>query len=143
MPAYTTQSDLEERYGTQLLIQLTDRGALATGTIDESVVAKAIAKAESLINGYLAVRYVLPLSTIPDPVPEVAERIAIYGLHVYAPDEKIKDEYKEALAMLRDISKGVIQLAAEGVPAAPSGGGGVEYTEKARPFTDSTMKGFI
>lgn len=143
MPAYTTQSDLEERYGTQFLIQLTDRADTPTGAIDADVVTRAIAQTEGLIDGYLAGRYALPLATVPDPIPAIAAQIAIYVLHVYEPNAKITRDYEMAIKDLDRISKGAIQLAAEGVAAETTGGGGAQLTDRERPFTETTMRGFI
>ena len=51
--SYCTQAQLIARYGNQMLVDLTDRGAEATGEIDGAVVTAAIAGAEAMINGYL------------------------------------------------------------------------------------------
>lgn len=140
---YCTQAILEERYGTNYLIQLTDRGEEATGMIDSATVDRAIAAADGLINGHLAGRYVLPLSVVPDPIPTIAERIAIYELHFHEATEKVVRDYKDALATLEKISKGTIQLAAAGIATPTTGGGSARVTDRTRDFTAGSMKGFI
>jgi phage gp36-like protein len=143
MPAYTTQTELTERYGAALLVSLTDRGDTATGLIDASVVTRAISEAEGLINGYVKGRYALPFATVPDPIPAIAQQIAIYTLHPFEPDAKIVRDYEAAIRQLREIAQGVIELDAEGATPAQTGASGVEVTDRERPFTESNLKGFI
>lgn len=141
--AYCTQADLEERYGTQLLIDLTDRGETATGTIDADAVTRAISEADALIDGYVKGRYVLPFATAPDPLAKLSREIAIYTLHVYEPNEKILRDYQQAIRTLEAIAKGTILLDADGVTPAGTGAGGARVTDRERPFTADSMKGFI
>lgn len=141
--AYSTQADLTDRYGAQMLIDLTDRGEVATGTIDGDVVDRAIAEADALIDGYVAGRYVLPLSPVPQQIGPISRQIAIYTLHVYEPDQKITDEYKAAIRQLEQIAAGTIKLDAAGISAATSGSGGARVTDRERPMTEQTMKGWI
>lgn len=140
---YTTLDQMEDRFGTQMLIDLTDRGEVATGTIDMDVMNKALTSTDAIIDGYLKVRYALPLSEEQPLVKELAEAIAIYKLHVYQPDEKIAQDYRDAIASLRLIGEGAIQLSAAGVAPADSGTGGARVTDRERPFTEGNMKGFI
>jgi len=143
MPTYTTQADLERRFGIALLVNLTDRGEAPTGLVDVDVVADAIAGAEGMINGYVKGRYVLPFTTVPEPIPGIAERIAIYNLHPFDPDAKITRDYEAALRQLREIAQGVIKLDAAGITPAETGGGGAVVTDRERPFTEDTLKGLI
>lgn len=141
--AYCTQSDLAERYGAQLLIDLTDRGETATGTVDADAVTRAISEADALIDGYVKGRYTLPFTTVPDPLPKLSREIAIYTLHVYEPNEKITRDYMQAIKTLEAIAKGAIILDADGVTPSETGAGGVRVNERTRPFTPDSMKGFI
>lgn len=140
---YTTQAELEDRYGAELLRQLTDRGAVATGVIDADVIDRAIDDADARIDAAVKVRYVLPLSPVPAIIGEISRRIAIYTLHVYEPSEKIVRDYRDALADLDRIAKGTLQLDAEGVVPATTGASGARVTDRERPFTAATMKGWI
>ena len=60
---YATQADLETRFGSAELAQLTDR--ISGSVIDAAVVGRALADAEAEIDGYLAARYQLPLASAP------------------------------------------------------------------------------
>lgn len=140
---YTSQADLEERYGAALLVDLTDRADVATGTIDVATVARAISETDALIDGYLRSRYVLPLSVVPPIIGTLARQIAIYILHPYEPNEKIRRDHDAAIAQLREIARGLIQLDADGVAPDQSGAGGARLTDRERDMTAGTLKGLI
>lgn len=140
---YASLQMLVKRFGERTLVQLTDRAEVATGEMDVTVVDQELANTDAVINGYLANRYRLPLDPVPDQVTDLALSIAIYKLHVFAPDQKIKDDYQDALRMLRDISSGAVKLDAAGVEPASSGASGVEFIDRERPLSPESMTGFI
>jgi len=140
---YASLQMLVKRFGERTLVQLTDRAEVATGEMDVTVVDQELANTDAVINGYLGNRYRLPLDPVPDQVTDLALSIAIYKLHVFAPDQKIKDDYQDALRMLRDISSGAVKLDAAGVEPASSGASGVEFIDRERPLSPESMTGFI
>lgn len=141
---YATQSGLIQRYGEQMLVALTDRADVPTGTVDAAVVARALAESDALIDGYLAGRYSLPLAAIPPILTPIAEVIAIYTLHITEPEAKVKADYEAAMKRLAEISKGVIQLKdATGIEPAAPGGTGVQISDRDRDFTPESMQGFV
>lgn len=140
---YTTLSALTDRFGTSLLIQLTDRGDVSTGVVDAGVVDAAIADTDALIDGYVARRYVLPMATTPPLIASLALDVAIYKLHVFEPNPKIVEDYKAAMRSLQAISDGSIRLPVDGAEASGSGSSGARTTDRDRPFTADSMKGFI
>lgn len=117
---YATQDDLTTRYGADELVQLTDTEG--TGEADAAKIAAAIADAEQTVNGYVAGRYAVPLTPVPAQVRRWACDLARYYLHPVAVSELVEKNYQAAIAGLKDVSKGVICLAAEGanVAAAPA-----------------------
>lgn len=143
MPAYTTLAALTARYGADMLIRATDRGDVATGVIDAAVVAKACQDASDVIDGYLAGRYALPLVTVPALIAALAEDLAIWRIHPYEPDPKLKADYEAAMRSLRDIAAGTIRLPVAGVEPAAIGTNGAEFTDRERPMTEQSLKGFI
>lgn len=143
MPAYTDLARLTERFGADMLLRATDRGPVPAGAIDESVVEKACEDAAALIDGYLAAKYALPLATVPPLVAALAEDIAIYRLHPYAAGDKLKSDYDTALRSLRDISSGAIRLPVAGVEPETTGSTGALFTDRERPMTEASLKGFI
>lgn len=141
--AHCTIDDLTDRYGETLLIQLSDRGGAVPVAPDANLFARAIADADALIDGYLAPRYALPLAATPAIVTDIAQRIAIYNAHGQTVAEKIRDDYRAALAQLKDIASGAIVLDVAGAEPASSGSLEVRTNQPARPITAATMKGYI
>lgn len=140
---YCTQAELETRYGTALLVQLSDRDETPSGAIDAALIARAIADADALIDGYLAPRYALPLAATPQLVKDLSLRISIYYAHAGVAGDKIAKDYDQALKQLKDIGAGTIRLDVAGIEPAASGGAEILTNQDERPFTPQTMKGFI
>ena len=141
---YCTLQDLIDRFGERALVALTDRGAFAQGTVDEATVDRAIADTDATIDAYLAKRYALPLTPAQPLVKDIALAIAFWKLHTHAPDPKVEADFREAMRQLQQLAAGTMVLAAAGVPEAPgTGGTGARLTDRARPFTEQNMKGFI
>jgi len=140
---YVTVQQMTDRFGAAMLVDLTDRGTVATGTIDSAVVNAAIAGADAMIDGFLSGIYALPMATVPPLLVDIALAVTIWRLHVGVPGDKVTLDYKDARASLEQISKGVIKLSVAGVAAPGSGSTGVQIVDRQRPFTEATMKGFI
>lgn len=140
---YATQAQLTDRYGERELIALTDRGEVATGAIDTDVIDRALADTDALIDGYLSVRYDLPLAATPVLVTDLALKIAYYNLHISSAAPKVEKDYDDAIATLKQISAGQVQLDIAGSEPDTSGGGSARLTDRERPFTEENMKGYI
>ena len=138
---YNDLAKLTARFGEDLLLQLADRDG--SGAVDAGVVDGAIADTDAVIDGYLAGRYKLPLASTPPMLADLAAAITIYKLHTYSPDDKIAEDYKDAMRALREIASGTIRLPAEGVEPEGTGASGVRVTDRERPMTEDNMKGFI
>lgn len=140
---YATLQGLINRYGAGMIEQLTDRSDPPAGMIDTEVVARALTDTDGMIDGYLRARYRTPLAEVPPQVADIALSIAVWKLHRYAPNEKIAEDYKDALRVLREIAGGTIVLTAESVEPVPTGGTGARITDRERPLTEANLKGFI
>lgn len=141
---YCTLPDLIERFGERMIISLTDRGDRAAGVIGTIVVDRALADTDAVLNGYLATRYdVTQLVPVPALLRDLALSVAIWKLHIATPDKKIEDDYNEALRTLRDISKGLSVLEVGGRPAETSAPISVRFTERPRPLSADSLKGYI
>jgi phage gp36-like protein len=140
---YASQSDLVERYGTDMLINLTDRATPPVDAIDAGVVTRGLEDADAAIDGYLKGRYALPLSVTPPLLRDLAQAITIYKLHRDTAAEKIRNDYTDALKTLSLIASGTIRLDVAGVEPAASGASGVRTSDRARDMTPDNMKGFI
>lgn len=119
---YTTLTDLVQRFGAAELIQQTD--LTGSGELDPVAVSNAITDAAALIDGYLSGRYSLPLSVTPPLLVMLCCDLARYALYVDAAPEIIEKRRDQAVATLRDIAAGRVQLdvgQADASPPAPSG----------------------
>lgn len=144
--SYATLQQLTDRYGETMLVDLTDRGTVATGSIDTDVVDRALADTDAVINARIAARYDLAsvAAAVPEVLVDIALCIAIWKLHRYEANPKIKDDYTEAMRQLREIGDGTMRLPIE-AGGEPEGTGetGARVTDRERPFTEETMKGWI
>lgn len=139
---YATQQDLIDRYGAEELVQLTDRAEPPVGEIDDTVVAKALADAENLIDGHLlAGNYALPLGDVPELVRRLACDAARYYLHKDAPTDTVKSNFEFALKQLAAISAGRIKLPIAGAPA-PSTGTDVDMDSRTPVFTQDALRDY-
>lgn len=141
--AYATIDQLTDRYGERLLIQVTDRSTPPSSVIDPAVVDRALADTDATIDGYLAGRYALPLTATPPLLADLAQAIAIYKLHPFAPDPKIEQDYKDAIGALDRLSRGVIRLPIAGIEPTSSGAAGVETIDRERDMTPDNLRGFV
>lgn len=107
---YATRLNLEQRYGTDELEQR--ESMLSAGAVDQ-----ALQDADSRINGYLASRYSLPLSVVPDDLPQVACALARYQLLGDAATERARKDYEDAMAWLKDVANGRVKLQSDVVQA--------------------------
>jgi phage gp36-like protein len=115
--AYCTQADIEEQLSEDELIQLTDDAGL--GSVDTTVVDRAIADADDEINSYLQERYTVPLSPVPGLVRKLSVDLAIYNLYsrrdIEAPVRT--QRYEADVKLLKSLAKGEASLGVEAPPA--------------------------
>lgn len=112
---YCTIEDIETQTSTPTLIQLTSDDGQEE--VDRVVAQEAILYSSTLIDGYLRGRYTLPLDTHFPLLRILAIDLSIYRLYTRRMrnemPEVIENNYKNAIATLRDIQKGVITLQSE------------------------------
>lgn len=110
---YATRQNLEQRYGTDELEQR--ESMLSAGAVDQ-----ALQDADARINGYLASRYSLPLSAVPEDLPQVACALARYQLLGDAATERARKDYEDAMAWLKDVANGRVKLQSDVAQAVDS-----------------------
>lgn len=110
--AYITSDDLLIAVGgSAKLLELSDLDD--DEAIDPAVVAQAIARAESIVNGYLQQRYQTPIADPPDLVINLTLDLARWYL---ASNRNLGDlelyrrAYQDAITLLKDIAAGRMQL---------------------------------
>lgn len=112
---YCTLDDIEKHTSTPTLIQLTSDDGQEI--VDKTVVEEALLYSSALIDGYLRGRYSLPLDICYPLLRVLAVDLSVYRLYSRRMQnempEVIDSAYKNAIATLRDIQKGVISLQSE------------------------------
>lgn len=136
--AYCSISDLlATPRGDELLKELAPNGA---GSYDSAVVSAAIAKADGVINDYLAGRYTVPVAATAG-LKTRAIAITWYLLFPQGRPDYIRQDYEDAIRWFEAVAKGSISLAqdAGGTVDEP---GTVDFEAPARVFTTDTLAGY-
>lgn len=124
MPAYCTLDDLVARFGAAELLGNADRDG--DGVADVAVVDAAIAAASSIIDSYIGARYALPLVTVPATIKSICEDLARHALTAVEPMKIVVDNRDDAIARLKDISRGVAILDVPAPAPAASSASAIE-----------------
>ena len=126
---YCTLDDIEKHTSTPTLIQLTSDDGQEI--VDKTVVEEALFYSSALIDGYLRGRYSLPLNICFPLLRVLAVDLSVYRLYSRRMrnemPEVIETTYKNAIATLRDIQKGVISLQSENDSLEVAGFNAEEY----------------
>ncbi|MBF0249960.1 MAG: DUF1320 domain-containing protein [Alphaproteobacteria bacterium] len=139
---YANQQNMVDRFGSTELIEITDREEPYTGAIVASVMTGALEDASAEIDSYIAVRYDLPLPSTPKMLEKVCCDIARKNLYKDRPLEEVVNNYKSAVAWLRDVSKGVSELDIGGTEPAGDTTGAPVLNSPSQTFTKTSMQGF-
>lgn len=139
---YCNLIDIKRMVDEAVLISLTDDED--SGDVVSSVVDAAISDADAMIDTYLAGKYSVPISPTPSIVRKLSVDIALYNLFSRRGrvSEATEQRYKDAVSMLRDVSKGNAAIA--GATDAPEERSDdvVIITNSTRLFSRSSMAGF-
>ena len=141
--AYASLNDLIERAGLDEILQVADRDD--DGTPDPDVVEAALAHADNVANGYLKVRYQLPLAAVPDLLRTWCVAIARYYLHRDGAVDYVVRDWKAADQALKDMARGLIDLpVSEGeTPPAAGDGDSVRIVGPEPVFTREKLGGWL
>lgn len=139
---YATQQNLIDRFGEDELIQLTDREGL--NAINTTVVDRALADADAQINGYLSVRYTLPLAApLPDELEQIACNIARYALYGNSMIEIVEKRYEAAISKLRDVAAGRASLGMNDTSSTQTSSNVAKMSTTTPVFRRADSEGFI
>ena len=132
---YVARQDLIDRFGEQEILQLTDKVDPPAGAIDDTVLGRAIADADGVIDAHLVGRYALPLASVPKILVRYACDLTRYFLWEDSASEPVMRAYKAAMAFLEAIAKGTASLGLDAAnqPVATDGGS-VSFNESRRVF---------
>ncbi|WP_343620869.1 DUF1320 domain-containing protein [Acinetobacter proteolyticus] len=103
--SYLSREELIERYGEAEIVRL-ERNIAKTDGPNPSTSEKAIADAEEMVNGYVAVQYPLPLPVTTEPVKRAVAVIARYFLYKDKPTEIVRMDYEDVISWLKQIAAG-------------------------------------
>ncbi|TYP84732.1 MULTISPECIES: gp436 family protein [Nitrosomonas] len=132
---YATATHLLDQFGAEEIAQRADRGtprlvtagmlqtAAENGDLNGytqaeqdatfaalAVVNNRLLDADSVINGYLATRYTLPLSTVPRMVMLIACNLVRHALYDDQAPELIQERYRLAIRQLESLAKGQVNI---------------------------------
>ena len=137
--AYAALQDMIDRFGLDEMTLLTDR--TGTGSPDPNTAAMVLNDASSQINTYLASRYQLPLTPVPDVAVRWACDLARFQLYRTEAPANVSQNYKTALTELVAAQKGLLTLEASAVDVA-SNGSAAEFSGPDRTFDKTSLRGF-
>lgn len=150
MSSYATLAQFKAHVGTAVYDQLTD---LAGGTTaDDAVGQQRIDDAEAEINARLGQRYQTPVDVSVDA--SLANTLRWYTLAIAAyrafmthphrprPRQSIQEEYRNVMARLDEIAKGMAALpGAAALPSPVTSGPPAIVGGSERVFTDDALRG--
>lgn len=138
--AYATLADLIAAFGEQEMLDLTDRDE--DGVADAAVLASAQARAQSVIDGYLAGRYALPLAApYPAALSGADADIQRYLLYDNEAPDRVKEAFGWAMNWLKDVASGKVALDLP-APVTGSYGGAAGYLAPERVWSADALAGF-
>ena len=140
--SYATQQNLIDRCSEKELQQLTDRAIPPAGTIDDAIVAEALADADAEINAYIAVRVTTPVSPVPRILVTHAVSIARYRLWKDRASAKVTSDYQDAIAWAQAVAAGKAALGDTTTPTAPPSVGAPRVSAPDRTFTGDKLRGY-
>lgn len=107
---YATKEDIDELYGTDLLVKIADYDR--DGTPDPAVVDRGLLAADEICDAYLSAQYTIPIVPTPGVVMNCAIDIAVYKIALGrgARTDEMRVRYEDALALLEKISTGKVGL---------------------------------
>ena len=114
--SYALLADLVLAFGEQSIIDITDRAG--TGIVDSSVATRALVDASAEIDGYLGVRYAVPVVVQSERLRAVCCDLARYRLSGDRVTDEVRARYDDAVRWLRDIAAGKSILAGAAAPAS-------------------------
>lgn len=109
--SYALPEDFIEAYGLQEAIELSNLENPIADSPDLRQIANAIAHANSEINSYLGVRYLVPIAP-PFPLILVSHTLSLarYRLDRFRRREDVTKDYELAIASLKDMAIGRMAL---------------------------------
>jgi phage gp36-like protein len=140
--AYCTQDDIVQRITLEKVIELTDDANI--GEVDQDNLDQAIASADAEINSYCGMKYSVPFVTAPPMIRAASVDMAVYHLkgRRQGPSDTEKERYRERIAWLKDVAKGIATLGESDPDGVPTEVQAPEIASNTRVFSRETMSGW-
>lgn len=116
---YASAADFVSEIGSEETIQLTNLDNPSAVTVNTGRLEKTLSAATGEINSYLATRYAIPVSPVPQILKNYCIDIAWYRLGQNNAPEQYATRYNNAIARLKDIEKGQMLLVSDTGVAIP------------------------
>ena len=100
---YAARIDLEARFST-------DEVTVLEQTVGAGGVERALQDAAEEADSYVAVRYTVPLPSVPAPLKVAVCDIARFRLYKDRPTEEVKYRYEQAIKWLKALARGEATL---------------------------------
>ena len=139
---YATLANLVTQFGDREVLALADRDG--NGVADMAVVDSALQRASNTIDAYLAARYPLPLTVVPDQLVDICCDITRYKLcgSEVTETEEIRNRYKDALKLLEQIRDGKLDIGLSVGGQAPAESTPVQVVGAARVFDRTSLRDY-
>jgi Mu-like prophage protein gp36 len=114
-PFYLDVDDFIARVGEEEVRQLAGTGLRDHREIDRERIAACLVHADGVVDGYVRARYPRRFAVVPDVLKGIAHDIARYRLRTAGGQQRemsetVKNQFDEAMKLLRDIADGRLAL---------------------------------
>lgn len=139
---YATQSDLINQFGEAEVISISDRGL--TGVVDTIVVEGGLQRASDMMDSYLAARYTLPLTIVPQMLVDICCEIARYKLLGAEATETdaARNRYKDAVRLLEQVRDGKLDIGLSVSGQAAPQSASIQVSSNVRVFDANSLSGY-
>jgi phage gp36-like protein len=138
---YCSLVDILEEIDEEVLVAITD--TTDSGLVDSAKVDSAIARADSIINGYLSSRVSVPVVSVTETLKTLSIDIAIHRLFSRkesVPEEREK-KFDQALSFLEAFAKGTVELGAP-IDGTTNYSAGAIYYAPEKDFDEDFISGY-
>lgn len=142
---YCTIAQFVDIFSEQEAMELTNLEDPGAVVLSESRLEAALTNASQVIDGYIQNRVTLPLASVPGILVQRCADIARYLLDRNRTRDEVRLRYEDAIAWLKDVSKGVVNLGLDSQvpPQSPTlVPDRVYVTASNRVFTDEFFSGY-
>lgn len=136
---YVTLTQMISRFGEQEMIELTNLHEPDATAINVFNFEAAAIDAEAEINSYVGIIAALPLTSIPLVLSGKAADVTRYYLDTLDPREDVRKRYEDAIAWLKLLADGNVNIGLDGDGNEPVPGGMLRTSRNAPVYSRDTI----